>query len=142
MDQPKKNIFALWDRRTGEARIALQTLENRPPEGFNLEFADSGLQAEVSLDELATRTWLADRILVVHPPDEALVAVAFKTGMAIGLRKPIAILELSASGQLAYAINVLFGSALPEASIVPDAAKLREQLGQASFWHEIPVAIP
>jgi len=139
MDQPEKNIFALWDQSTGEARIALQALANRPPEGFQLGFADSGLQAGGSLDELARRAWLADRVLVVHPPDEALVAVAFETGIAIGLGKPIAILELSASGQLAYAINLFFGSALPEESIVSNPAKLREQLRQASFWHEIPL---
>jgi AAA domain, putative AbiEii toxin, Type IV TA system len=138
MDQPKKNIFALWDQRTGEARIALQTLASRPPEGFNLGFADAGLHAGSSLDDLARQVSLVDRVLVVHPPDEALVAVAFETGIAIGHRKHIAILELSASGPLAYAINVLFGATLPETAFVPNLAKLREQLRQVS-WHAIPL---
>jgi hypothetical protein len=138
MSLSQPSIFAIWDQNTSEARIALQALASRP-KGYTVAFADPDRQTGDLLDGvLVPGLRAADGVLVIYPQDDALVQIAFETGLAIGLGKPIAVLELRTSAYLlSRAINTLFGPVLPDEAFALDLKRLRERVLDPSFWHQI-----
>lgn len=141
MEPAGQKIFVLWDQSTPEVQTLCEELVRRPPEGVSLSFAGpakktADLLGEVVLPGIRS----ADRVLVIHPPDGAVVPVAFEMGLAIGLGKPIAILEgLSPAVYLSHSTSLLFGSRIPESAITSDRKQLRERLPHADFGHVVPL---
>ncbi|HSS47618.1 MAG TPA: AAA family ATPase [Thermoanaerobaculia bacterium] len=141
MGEARKKIFILWDRATAEVRTALQALVRRPPEGVDLSFADPERRSGDLLASVLSGIRAADRVLVIHPPDSAVVPLGFEMGLAIGLGKPIAIMEQlpAPAVYLSHSVVRLFGSRLPEETIASSSKQLRQRLPLNSFWYEVPL---
>ncbi|HKH46178.1 MAG TPA: AAA family ATPase [Thermoanaerobaculia bacterium] len=136
MEPDRQDIFVLWDY-TSEARLALQALENTPA-GARLRYADPDAVGDLLEDSLLPGLRSSERVLIIHPPDTELLSVALEAGIAIGLGKPVAVLELpNREWSLPYAINLLFDADLPERAITDDLAALADRLREPSFWHAL-----
>ncbi len=128
-----KRIFVIWDPSQSDFRIQLQTLERRPPPGFQLILPDSERTGGEYLQEvLLPGLEAADRVLVVGPPGLS-ASLAFELGVAVGLGKNIGL-----GPNLTFAIVDIFGLPAGSREIEfgnPESA--RALLGADASWGEI-----
>lgn len=142
MESARQKVFAIWDQSTPEVQTLCEKLVRRPPEGILLSFASLAAKTPDLLEEtVLPGIQSADRVLVIQPSDADVVPVAFQMGLAIGLGKPLAILDqLSAPAlYLSYSTRLLFGSDIPEEAITSDRDRIREKLSRADFGYVVPL---
>lgn len=142
MASARQKVFAIWDQSTPEVQALCEELVRRPPEGVLLSFASPAARIPDLLEEaVLPGIRSADRVLVIQPSDADVVPVAFQMGLAIGLGKPVAILDqLSAPAlYLSYSTRLLFGSDIPEEAITSDWDRAREKLSRADFGYVVPL---
>jgi predicted ATPase len=139
-----ENVFVVWDLESSEVKIALQAVSRRPPAGFQVAFADPGKQRGDPLEEiLLPGIQAAHKVLIALPHSAASeAAVAFETGLAIGLGKPIAIAwfapqSLDFTSRLPSAIGQILKQTHPTFRIIAGLKDIRDLL-TASAYQQVP----
>lgn len=138
MEEPPKKVFGLWDLSSSEVRIALQALERKPPSGFSVSFADPGKKGGSDLlsESLLPGLREADMVLVVNPPEQATVSVAFELGMAIGMGK---LIGFGTPAGRCFNLSLLWNDTNLRRPRNVQLAGLRKALGDHDFWAALPL---
>jgi predicted ATPase len=133
----KTKVFVLWDLSSNDIRVNLQALARRPPTGMEISFADPGKRGGNLLDEaLIPGITSADRVLVIAPNSlRAAAAICFETGLAVGLNKPIALVNFRSNFLVQnYLVALLNLEAPPHTQYLLNIDELRKTVRDPDLW--------
>jgi energy-coupling factor transporter ATP-binding protein EcfA2 len=145
MDPAGQKVLVLWDQTSRETQTRLEAMVDQPFEGIRLFYPAGKKTADLLEGFLLPGLRTADRVFVIQPPDESIVAIAFEVGLAIGLGKPIVILESpSASApDLEWSIDLLTGSRFPDTALLSEWFHLAPvPLADIGFVVPLPPPVP